>query len=165
MAAKDDKKNLPPIDLTQGIDFSDVSTEFEPLAKGDYPAVIEDSEVRTGQQSGQPYLNVTFDLKDSPGKQWGMFSLTPQSLWRLKQLAVRAGVSAEFLASAPTIDMIRAELKNRDVVLRLDIEEYYPNDAPDKTDPQYKKKRNKIVEVLAPGSGNTNGAGGKKRSF
>lgn len=165
-SAAADNETQAPIDLTQGINFGGVSTEFEPLAEGTYRAIVSDTEVREGQQSRVPYLNVTFDLIDERGKQWGIFSFSPKALWRLKQMAIRAGCDPAAWETTLTPEQMHEQLVNREVTLKLGIEEYFPNGA-DTSDPKNKRKRNRIVDVLGPNQLSANGAGGgdKRRSW
>jgi hypothetical protein len=153
-ATNDQVEEQAPISLfDMSIDFSGVETEYKPRPKGDYPARWEDSEVRVGQSSGEPYLNVTFALTgETSGKVWNSYSLQPQALWRLKGDAAKMGAVLEGPLS---IQDIQNELQGRECVLRLDVENYKDKNG----EP---KQRNKVVSVVAPGTASAAGSG---RSF
>ena len=75
------------------IDFSNVEDAFEPLPTGAYPVQVTAVEVRDGQ-SGFPYLNWTFEVQDGEftgRKLWGVTSLSPKALWKLKEFLKAVG--------------------------------------------------------------------------
>jgi hypothetical protein len=80
------------------VDFSAVP-EYEPLPSGTYQVVIDHVELRTGKDSGQPYLN--FDLVVSEEGEFEgrhLFttgSLAEKSLWHTKAVMKSLGVLPE----------------------------------------------------------------------
>jgi hypothetical protein len=80
------------------VDFSEVE-EFEPLPKGEYPAVIESIEYREAQEEGKfDYLNVEYTVTEPEfkgRKLWQVWSFSPKSLWRMKQTLENLGVFEE----------------------------------------------------------------------
>jgi hypothetical protein len=81
------------------VDFSDV-TEFEAVPEGEYEAIISRVEYREAQVEGKyPYLNVECTITE-PGevldrKVWGIWSLSPKALWRMKQAWENLGILGE----------------------------------------------------------------------
>jgi hypothetical protein len=152
-----------PIDLSQALDFTGVTTEFPLLDDGIYDALIEGGEIRVGQESGQPYISMTFALQGgAKGKLWNNFPLQPNSLWRLKKAAVAAGVPASKLEGQITIEDLLAELVNAQVQVRV-VTENYTTKAGEPA------SRNAIKDILPAGSQPTGGAEGgsgkKKKGF
>lgn len=79
---------------TISLDFDNVP-DFEPIPSGDYPVVVDHVEVRTGKDSGQPYLN--WELVVSEGEFEGRHlfmtsGLSEKSLWRLKTIFANLGI-------------------------------------------------------------------------
>ena len=69
------------------IDFSEVES-FAAIPQDEYPVIVEEVEMRQSQSSEYPYLN--WKLKVTEGEYegrfvWMMTSLSPKSLWRLKE--------------------------------------------------------------------------------
>jgi hypothetical protein len=129
-------KTTAPVDMTNlSVDFTNVSTGFPVLADGDYPATIAEAELKASK-NGNPMIEVTYSL-DQGGKQWDRYSLLPQALFRVKQLALRAGIPEASLNKELNIAELCKDLKNRKVVLRIITEEYDGED------------RNRVKEVLA----------------
>lgn len=148
--------NDAPVDFSsQTIDFSGVSTDYTPAPKGVYVAQCTGAEVRTGQQSGAPYINIEWTIQSVPDpdtmaeyvgrKVWNSASLLPQALWRIKGDMIKMGVDPVKLEGKMTIDDICFELQTREAELSLDVEEYTANTGE-------KKKRNKVVAVNPLGS-------------
>lgn len=75
------------------IDFTGVSSGFEALETGAYPAKIAKWEVGSSQQSKQPVLSFEYDLTEPAGrKHWETYSLQAKALWRLKGDLVNLGL-------------------------------------------------------------------------
>jgi|SRR5690606_841949 len=72
--------------------------DFEPIEPGLYEATIFDIQLKTGRDSGQPYLEFTYKLKENNRRAWDNYSLQPQSLGFLKRLLSRFGYSEEELS-------------------------------------------------------------------
>lgn len=142
-AQADDNAPVALYDLE--VDLTGIKTEYEPLAKGSYPARCTGSEPRIGQDSGEPYLNVEFTFTEGDAanrKTWNSYSLQPQALWRLKGDMIRMGVEPARLEQKVSISDIQQELEGRDCVLNLDVETY--------TDKQgVKKTRNKVASLTS----------------
>lgn len=143
-----------PIDLG-ALDFTGVSTEFEPLAAGLYDAVIEDSELRYGQTTNNPYLNITCGLRGEAGKMWTSYTLTPKAMFRIKRDMIRMGMTEDEVNAIHTVEEIQEAIKNRAVQLDIIIEEYKPKEWVD-GDPL--KKRNSVKELYGPNGEGRNGS-------
>ena len=150
-----------PVDFGQQVvDFEGVSTEYEPCEKGIYTARCTDAQIRVGQQSGAPYINVEWTLLQEPyenRKVWHSASLLPQALWRLKGDMVKMGVDPKKLGGKLTVEEICYELNGREADLSLDVESYIGNDG-------QPKKRNKVAAVNPVGSG-ASGYASPSRAF
>jgi hypothetical protein len=150
-----------PVDFGgQVIDFEGVSTEYAPCEKGVYAARCTDAQVRIGQQSNAPYINIEWTILQEPyenRKVWNSASLLPQTLWRLKGDMVKIGVDPTKLNGKMTIEDICYELNGREADLSLDIESYTGNDG-------VPKKRNKVAAVNPIGSAAT-GYATQSRAF
>lgn len=77
------------------IDFSEVES-FAAIPEGEYPVVVAEVEVRDGQD--YPYLNWKLEVSEGEFKGrflWMITSLSPKSLWRLKEVCENLGVEDE----------------------------------------------------------------------
>ena len=73
---------------TLELDFTDVTTEFEPLPVGQYPAVVSNVEhIPQSKSSGRPFLKFTFTVtgpEEYVGRKlFDNYSLTKDSRWKL----------------------------------------------------------------------------------
>ena len=120
------------------LNFSEVTqnTDFPVNEPGEYLGRITNVEQKVGKSSGQPYLNVEGKLDEGTGKVWAIYSLQPQSLWRLKQLLVRLGWDEQDLAE--DIDFDADDLIGKQALFVLTVEEYEG------------KERNKVVDIKSP---------------
>lgn len=81
------------------VDFSDVQ-DFEVLAKGEYPIIVDKVEMRDSQTSDYPYLNWQLKISEGDHKDrllWIITSFSPKALFRLKDVLENLGVFAEEL--------------------------------------------------------------------
>src|SRR5690348_7084308 len=69
---------------------ADERGDFEPLEPGAYECTVFNIEQKVGKDSGKPYLEFTFKLKDNDRRIWSNYSLQPQAIWGLKQMLVNA---------------------------------------------------------------------------
>lgn len=81
------------------VDFSQVE-EFEPIENGNYLCEITNVEYRdTEVEDKYPYLNVEYTVREDGEfqgqKTWGIWSLSPKALWRMKQDWENLGILAE----------------------------------------------------------------------
>jgi hypothetical protein len=66
---------------------------YEPLEEGIYGASVMSIEQKRGRESGKPYLEFTFLLRDLNGRRlWRNYSLQPNALWALKTDLVKLGI-------------------------------------------------------------------------
>ena len=109
------------------VDFTNVESGFEPIPEGEYEATVYSCEVKTGQTSGQPYLNWQFKLQGGEFDGRRVFyitSLQPQSLWNLKKLLIALGYNAEDLKGSLDLEPIMAEVPGIECVVVIGHEEY-----------------------------------------
>lgn len=77
------------------VNFADVEGGYEPLPEGEYDAIIEAVEVRDSKSSDHDYLNWEFKILDEEFEDrrvWGITSLSPKALFRLKDDFVALGI-------------------------------------------------------------------------
>ena len=110
------------------IDFSNVSSGFDPIAPGTYAAKVTGIEMKQGPKG--PYIKWEMTLSDpelSTRKVWYNTSLSPQSLWNLKQMLLEAfSFSAEELSTSFDTDTL-LDLVGTDVAVVLVDDEYQGN--------------------------------------
>ena len=125
------------------VDFTNVESGFEPIPEGEYEATVYSCEVKTGQTSGQPYLNWQFKLQGGEFDGRRVFyttSLQPQSLWNLKKLLIALGYNSEDLKGSLDLEPIMAEVPGIECVVVIGHEEYNG------------ETRDRVLEVKAAGS-------------
>ena len=104
------------------VDFTDVEDKFQELEPGTYEATVSKIEEKTSQ-AGNPYLNWEFTVEGTNQHAWYITSLTPQSLWNLKNLLVEAfGYDKDSLTGS--IDIEPADFIGASVILVIEQEEY-----------------------------------------
>lgn len=117
------------------VDLSGVS-ELEALPAGMYPVVLESAEVLTSNNSGKPYVKLTFSVNDGENegrKLYANRSLQPQALWVLKKTLGALGVNESELAGefdleellggyigAPAVLKVTQTIYNNKVVNNVD---------------------------------------------
>jgi len=94
----------------------------ELIPDGRYGARIDKVDERTSKDKGNTYWNIEFTITDEAAlgrKVWGVFMLTPNSLWKLRQLY-------EALGQDPSgeQELDSNELVGLDVGVVLGTEEY-----------------------------------------
>ena len=125
------------------VDFTNVGSGFEPIPDGEYEATVYSCEVKTGQTSGQPYLNWQFKLQGGEFDGRRVFyttSLQPQSLWNLKKLLIALGYNAEDLKGSFDLEPIMSEVPGMECVVVIGHEEYNG------------ETRDRVLDVKAAGS-------------
>lgn len=95
------------MDETLHLDFTGVSSGFEPLPVGILRAEVESVERQVSRSSGQPMLAWTFRITE-PGlegrKAFYNTSLQRQALWKLKKALRALGWSSEELSGPLNLD-------------------------------------------------------------
>lgn len=122
------------------IDFTNVQDGFELIPKGKYNAKVQNIELKPGKE--HPYFAWTFELTEGEfigRKAFTNTSLSPKSLWKLKQIIKR-------VAPEVNVDGI-SELDpslfiGKDCVLSIIVEPYEGVD------------RSKVADVLPPSTDN-----------
>lgn len=129
------------------VDFTGVSTSFEVLEEGLYPAKLADFKFEEkSKSSGKPYVSLEFDLTGEfeGRKAWRIFSLQPQSLFALKRACLILGAGEGDLEGELDLeDDVLPGLVGADCTLALVIDNEYDPDEP----------RNKVNKILAAGVG------------
>ena len=122
------------------VDFTDVQSNFEPIPEGKYDAVVFDVEQRISQAQ-KPYLN--WLLKIQGGEFDGrsaffMTSLSPNALWKLKQVLHNLGWTSEELAGNLELDLV--DLAGKECTIVITHEEYNG------------ETRSRVSDILAAGN-------------
>lgn len=111
------------------VDFSNVGT-FEALPEGQYDAVIESVELRTGKTTGNPYLNFTLTVTEGEyegRKLWMTAGLTEKSLWKLKDMFAIFGIEQQALEldiDEDTKMLVEPDLSGLPIAITVVQEEY-----------------------------------------
>lgn len=125
------------------LDFTGVSTEFEPLPVGIYKAVVAELEyVASSEKSGQPYLKFVFEVKEEGYTGRKLFmnaSLVPSALWKLGKVLNALGVEVP----KEEFNLELAALVGLPCTLSVASREFQG------------KMRNDVTEVMAPQAGPT----------
>lgn len=107
------------------VDFTGVSSGFEKIEPGTYLARVGKIEQRMSQ-ANKPYLNWEFTITGGQydgRKAWYMTSLSPNALWKLKDVLINAfGKDREDLAG--DFDLDTEELIGEEVALIIGEEMY-----------------------------------------
>lgn len=107
------------------VDFTGVSSGFEKIAPGTYLARVEEIEQKISQ-AGKPYLNWKFTIiggEYDGRKAFYMTSLSPNALWKLKDVLIKAfGYSKQDLAGSFDLDIV--DLIGQEAALVMGEEEY-----------------------------------------
>jgi hypothetical protein len=101
------------------MDLSKADSGFEVIPAGTYEATIFNVEQTEAKKTGRPMLKITLKLTDS-GRQvfdYIMLDDPEKNAWRLKQLAIAAGIPDEQLAGEAEID--EKDLMGQPVVITL----------------------------------------------
>jgi len=110
------------------VDFTGVKTEFEPMAEGYYPAVLEEWEAGNAKSGKKgPKVDLTWEVSEGPEegrKLFRTFSLDRKALWAFKQALVRMGVDQESLEGPVDLDDIMSEVVGAACVLLVGQHEY-----------------------------------------
>lgn len=123
------------------IDLSGVEAGFETIPEGQYTVVVDETEIKTSQNSGNEYISFTFEVSEGKHKGAKLFhncSLQPQALFNLKQVLTALG----FEIPNKGFDLDIEDL----VGLECDVEvahEKYEG-----------KKKSRIVEFITDGEDN-----------
>jgi hypothetical protein len=117
-----DVENVPADLSSLRLDFANVADGFPILPAGEYPAICSNVEVGLSK-TGNPKMDLTWDL-DQGGKQWSTLSLQTQSLWRVKQTAIRIGITAEELNAASDVQALANLFKNRRGLLVVEVRQW-----------------------------------------
>ena len=127
------------------VDFTGVQSGFEPIPEGKYEATVFQVEQKTSQ-AGNPYLNWQFKIQggDFDGRRmFYMTSLTPQSLWKLKQVLHRLGYTDEQLEGEFELDL--ADLPGLECTIVVGHEQYNG------------ETRDRVLDVLEAGNADDTG--------
>jgi len=123
------------------LDFTGVSTDFEPLPVGNYQAVVAEAEyIARSEKSGNPYLKFVFEIHEEGYAGRKLFlntSLQPAALWKLGKVLHALGI--EVPQSEFTLDL--SVLAGMPCTLAVAAREYQG------------KMRNDVTEVMPPASG------------
>jgi hypothetical protein len=110
------------------VNFSNVSSGFEPIEPGEYCARVDKVEEKIGQSSGKPYLNWTFEIFDNEvykgRKCFYMTSLQEQSLWVLKKVLQAIGFSDDELNRDVELNDLLVDAIGMECIVKIDQEEY-----------------------------------------
>jgi hypothetical protein len=142
------------------IDFSEVSSTFDPLPSGEYAVVVDKVELRESQSSDNPYLNWEFSVTEEgefkDRKLWFITSFAPKALFRMKETFESLGVYQDSMQFE--IDDDTNELRSPEVV-------GLPGRAVVAVEPYQGQDRNKVVNILpaegAAPTGRSKASGGK----
>lgn len=123
------------------LDFTGVSTEFEPLPVGIYQAVVSELEyVASSEKSGNPYLKFVFEIREEGYTGRKLFmnaSLVPNALWKLGKV----------------LDALGVEVPQGEFNLELDSLVGLPCTLAVASREYQGKMRNDVTEVMAPSAG------------
>lgn len=111
------------------VDFTGVSTEGggRLLPEDQYQLELMEIEEKEGQDSGQPFLEFTFEVVDEGEykgtKAWDNLSLVPKALWKLRQFMEAGGHATEdgpmdidpdvLVGTVVTADIIHEDYKGK----------------------------------------------------
>lgn len=96
--------------------------KFEALPEGQYAVRIDKVEERISRDKKEPYWNVTFIVTEEPfigRKLYDRFPLSPEALWKLRQLAEACGMDCTGEVDLDSQDFLQSEVK-----LNVGTEEY-----------------------------------------
>ena len=91
------------------LDFTNVSSGFEDIPEGVYEGEIKKVELKNTKAGDSQYLNIEWGVMDENGKEkkvWDICSLKPQTLWKLKDLLIATGMSADGSIELDTEEMV-----------------------------------------------------------
>lgn len=134
-------------------DFSTVK-ELEAVPADTYRCTIADAtreKPGPGSRTGAEYYKVKFTVTDEDNEYNGRsfyrnYSLSPNSLWALKQFFITAGIDPDDLAKEVDTDELMLEVKGEEVDVTVSVREYSSGrDADDM------KLVNQVDKVRAPG--------------
>lgn len=107
------------------VDFSQ-SKEFDAIPTGSYPAVLDETEVKDGNE--YPYVNWTFKIvagEYTGRKQWLMTSTSPKAAWGLRA-ALRALGETNPDLDGDDFDVDPDDYLGREAIINV-IQETYQN--------------------------------------
>lgn len=125
------------------VDFTGVSTEFEPMDEGYYPATLEAWEAgvaKTGKKG--PKVDLSWEVASGEyegRKLFRTFSMDKKALWAFKRALIRMGADEDELASAVDLEVLMPQLLGAPCVLKVgqhewndstrnNIKDVYPED-------------------------------------
>lgn len=141
------------------VNLSDVSNEFEVLPEGLYNATLVDADlVERDDPDKYPYIKWEFKLTDKPGKAWTNTSLSPNALFKLRELLEAVGEDENLLDDEDGFDIDPSDYIGEDVTLHLtvgswkgkaknEVESVQPFEEQKKSKKKATKKKAKDVEV------------------
>lgn len=110
------------------IDFTGVSSNFEPIPAGRYTAVLTGFKINDSKSTaGEKVCVLEYTVSDpeySGRKAWSQRSLQPQALWMLKKDMIALGADGEELSGPIDLEEELENLKGNDVELVLSIREF-----------------------------------------
>lgn len=109
------------------INLTGVSTdEFAAVPEGRYKVSVFTAEMRTGKDSGKPYLNWEFRIQEptefAGRRLWHITSLQENALFNLKGLLLALGVPEEKLKG--DFDLEPSDYYGQELVLQIKHQEY-----------------------------------------
>jgi hypothetical protein len=120
------------------VNLSDVQTEFEILPEGLYNATLVDAEIiERDDPDKYPYVKWEFKYTDQSGKAWTNTSLSPNALWKLRELLDAVGEDEEILDDEEGFDLDPTDYIGEEVTLHITVGSYKG------------KPTNQVEEVLA----------------
>jgi hypothetical protein len=117
------------------VDFSKVQS-YDVLPEGGYPAVLEETEVRSSNSSDYPYVNWQFKIttgEHAGRKQWLMTSTSPNAAWALRAALAALGETDESIVGSNEqgVDIDPDDYLGRECVINV-IQETYNNELRNK---------------------------------
>lgn len=104
------------------VNLSDVENEFEVLPEGLYNATLVDTDVvERDDPDKYTYIKWEFKLTDKPGKAWTNTSLSPNALFKLRELLEAVGEEEDVLDDEEGFDIDPADYIGEDVTLHLTV--------------------------------------------
>lgn len=113
------------------INFADVSEGLGAIPKGEYPVVVKEAKLATGQASGKPYIFWRLAITEGEYANRQLFlrtSLSENALWRLKSIFRNLGLDVDqalnLIADDETGYIVSPQLVDLTAIAVVGSEEY-----------------------------------------